>query len=65
MRNPDVYLSQTNLLIAGLVYFVICFLVAWLFGKNRKLGIGWSFLFCICFTPVVGFVITMYSEKKP
>ena len=62
MRDPDVLLSQTALLIAAVVYFAICFLVAWIFGRTRKVGMGWSFLFCVCFTPIIGFIITIYSS---
>lgn len=64
MRDPDVYLSQTSLLIAGMIYFLICFLIAYYAGRKRKVGLWWSFLFSVCFTPVVGLIITLASSAK-
>lgn len=64
MLQPDVYTNQTNLLIAAVVYLLICFLVAWIFGRPRKIGFIWSFLFSICFTPIAGYLMTIYSSKS-
>lgn len=64
MLQPDVYSNQTNLLIAAVIYFLICVLVAWFFGKPRKIGFGWSLLFSICFTPIAGYLMTIYSSRS-
>jgi predicted phage tail protein len=39
------------------------FLIAHFSGSKRKIGFGWSLFFCICFSPIIGGIITMLSPK--
>ncbi len=32
-------------------------------GEKRKIGFGWSFFFCLFFSPIIGGIITMLSPK--
>jgi predicted phage tail protein len=40
----------------------ICYLIAKA-GEKRKIGFGWSFFFCLFFSPIIGGIITMLSPK--
>lgn len=35
-----------------------------LFGINRKIGYGWSFVLCLFLSPLIGLIITLCSKKK-
>ena len=35
-----------------------------LFGLNRKMGYWWSLFFCLCFTPIIGLIITLCGEDE-
>ena len=46
-----------------LLYLLLCAVVAY-FGKNRKLGF-WGYLFAsMLFTPIIGVVLLLASDKK-
>lgn len=62
-RNPNVDLILNNLLIVGAIYIVICFAVAWIWGRKRKVGFLWSFVFSLLMTPLVGIAITLAGKK--
>lgn len=34
-------------------------------GRERNIGFGWSFVLSLIFTPLVGLIITLLSDKKP
>ena len=36
-----------------------------LFGSNRRIGFGWSFLISLIFTPLVGLICTLLSDPLP
>ena len=53
-------------------YIVIFIFIAWYtlslivsetIGKNRKMGVQWSFFISILFSPVIGYIATKYSPK--
>lgn len=45
------------------VNLLVCWLVSRL-GKKRSIGSGWSFVLCLCMSPVIGLIITLCSKKK-
>jgi|AntRauTorckE5430_2_1112549.scaffolds.fasta_scaffold18597_2 tryptophan-rich sensory protein len=45
------------------VFIVFAFAIAHFLGRKRQIGFGWSFLFCLLFSPIFGFIITMLSRK--
>jgi len=59
----DTFTQQKQLLIAAVIYFIICFLLAWTIGRKRKVGLGWSLLFSMLLTPFIGLVIMLSSGK--
>lgn len=42
---------------------ILSFLIAFIMGKERKIGIYWSLFFCITFSFIIGFVIVLFSRK--
>ncbi len=63
-RNPNVDLIMNNLLIFAGIYVVICFCIAWIWGRKRKVGFLWSFVFSLLMTPVVGIAITLAGKER-
>lgn len=52
-----------NLVIIIVVFFGGSFLIANFLGKERQIGFGWSFFFCLFLSPIIGFIITMLSRR--
>ncbi|MCX4336593.1 MAG: hypothetical protein K1V99_04585 [Bacteroidales bacterium] len=42
--------------------FVLALLLA-ILGKNRKIGYGWSLLFCVL-SPIIGLIATLCSKRN-
>ena len=36
-----------------------------LFGARRKIGFGWTFFLSVLFTPLVGLIVCLLSDKLP
>jgi hypothetical protein len=49
----------------AIVYVVLTHVIAQYIGTKRKIGYGKSVFWSILFSPVIGLVITLLSEKKP
>lgn len=47
-----------------LLYLFVCFFVAFVFGTARKIGFWICFLACIVLTPLIGFILTLFSTKN-
>lgn len=45
------------------IYCGLSFLIAHFFGKERRNGFYWSLFFCILLSPLIGFLITLFSSK--
>lgn len=42
----------------------ICFaLIVGYLGKSKKIGFGWAFVYALLLSPIVGFVIVLFSSK--
>ena len=63
-RDPNVDLITNNLLVFGAIYLIICFCIAWIWGRKRRLGFLWSFVFSVLMTPLVGIAITLAGKKR-
>lgn len=44
-------------------WIIACLLTA-LVGRNRKIGYGWTLVFCIFLSPLIGLIIGLCSKKK-
>lgn len=49
--------------VSGLVWFVLCF-VAGSIGSKRKVGYATPFILSLLFTPIVGLIVALSSDKK-
>ena len=47
-----------------LVALVIFSALVALLGKDRNIGYGWSFVLCLFLSPIIGFIIILFSKKK-
>ena len=36
-----------------------------LFGSRRNIGFGWAFILSVLLTPIVGFILVLFSEPLP
>ncbi len=54
-------------------YIIIAVFIAWYtlslvisekLGKKKKLGVEWSFFLSFMLSPVIGYLITYYSQDK-
>lgn len=62
--DPNVDVLRNNMLIFGAIYIVICFCIAWIWGRKRRVGFLWSFVFSLLMTPLVGIAITLAGKKR-
>lgn len=47
--------------ISLIIYLIVCFLVAFFYGNKRQAGVVYTFVFCICFSPIIGAIIAAIS----
>ncbi len=51
-------------IVGGLIgWLIMCALFA-LVGKKRSIGYGWTFVLCLCLSPLVGLIIALCTKKK-
>ena len=55
------------------IYWFIIIFTAWYtlsliiserYGKNRKIGVEWSFFISLMFSPVIGIIASLLSKEK-
>ena len=54
-----------SLLIFGLLTGSFLAALVGLLGARRKIGFGWTFFLSVLFTPIVGLVVCLLSDKLP
>ena len=54
-----------TLLIFGLLSDTFLAVLVGLVGARRRIGFGWTFFFSVLFTPFVGLIIALLSDKLP
>ena len=63
-RDPNVDAISNTVLVLAVIYLVICFAIAWIWGHKRRVGFLWSFVFSALMTPIVGLAITLAGKKR-
>lgn len=51
-------------IIFGLISGCFLSILVGLIGRDRNIGFGWAFLISLIFTPIVGLLITLISDKR-
>ena len=51
--------------IFGLLGGCLLAVIVGLFGSRRRIGFGWSFLLSVCFSPLIGLIVTLCTPKLP
>ena len=46
-----------------LIYLFLCYIIAF-FARNRKFGFWIYFILSFIFTPLIGFIIALASDKR-
>lgn len=46
-----------------IAWYVLSLIVSETIGKNRKIGVQWSFFISILFSPVIGYIVTKFGPK--
>ena len=54
-----------TLLIFGLLTDSFLAVLVGLVGARRRIGFGWTFFFSVLFTPLIGLIIVLLSDKLP
>ena len=54
-----------SLLIFGLVTGSFVAALVGLLGARRKIGFGWTFFLSVLFTPLIGLIVCLLSDKLP
>ena len=54
-----------TLLIFGLISGSLLAVLVGLVGARRRIGFGWSFFLSVVFTPVIGLIICLLSDRLP
>ena len=52
-------------LIFGLLGGCLLAVIVGLFGSRRRIGFGWAFLLSVCFSPLIGLIVTLCTPKLP
>ena len=56
---------ELSLLIFGLVTGSFVAALVGLIGARRKIGFGWTFFLSVLFTPLIGLIVCLLSDKLP
>lgn len=51
-------------IIGFIVWYVGALIISETIGKQRKIGVEWSFFISMIFTPLIGFLVTYFGKKK-
>ncbi len=54
-----------SLVLFGLLTGSLLAIIVGLVGARRNIGFGWAFLLSVIFTPLVGLILCLLSEKLP
>ena len=54
-----------TLLIFGLLTDSFLAVLVGLVGARRRIGFGWTFFLSVLFTPIIGLIIALLSDKLP
>lgn len=58
-------MSLMLLIIFGIASGTLFSILVGIIGSNRRIGFGWSFLLSIITTPIIGLIVTLFSDPLP
>jgi len=56
-------MEELIVVLVFILWYAFALVVSEKMGKNRKIGVEWSFFISFIFSPVIGFFVTLFSEK--
>lgn len=54
-----------SLISFGLLFGCLASILIGIFGANRRIGFGWSFILSLLFTPIIGLICVLISQPLP
>lgn len=54
-----------GIIIFGLLSGSLASVLVGLLGSRRRIGFGWAFLASLLLTPIIGLIITLFSDTLP
>jgi len=57
-------MTEYIIIVAFIFWYVLSLVISENLGKKKKIGTEWSFLICMIFSPVIGYLVTRYSADK-
>lgn len=56
-------MTEIIVVLAFVIWYVASLIISENMGKKRKMGVEWSFFWCMIFSPVIGILITYFGRK--
>ena len=57
-------MSEYIVIVVFILWYVFSLIISENIGKQRKIGVEWSFFLSIILSPIVGYIICISSPKK-
>lgn len=45
-------------------WYTLALVVSEYYGKRRRIGVEWSFFISVMFTPVIGWLVSVFSKER-
>lgn len=57
-------MSEYIVIVVFILWYVFSLIISENIGKQTKIGTEWSFFLSMILSPIVGYIICLYSPKK-
>jgi hypothetical protein len=57
-------MNEYIIIVVFILWYVFSLVVSENIGKQRKIGVEWSFFLSIILSPIIGYIICIFSPKK-
>lgn len=58
-------MTEILVIVIFIAWYVLSMIISEKMGKKSKIGVEWSFFYCMIFSPIVGFFITYLTSSLP
>jgi len=57
-------MTEILVIIVFIFWYILSLVVSENWGKKSKIGVEWSFFYCMILSPIVGFSITYLTKNR-
>ncbi|OFY47720.1 MAG: hypothetical protein A2W85_13000 [Bacteroidetes bacterium GWF2_41_31] len=57
-------MNEYLIILIFILWYTFSMIVSESVGSKKKLGVQWSFFFCMMFSPVLGYLITYFGSDS-